>query len=98
MSRLPPEPPSSEITPLELYVRRREFLKNTALFAGTAAAVGTGLLRLLGGPRGGRAVASAEPLAFGPRPRLSAAAPTPTYTLTDPPTSFEDVTTYNNFY
>ena len=40
MSRLPPEPPSAEITPPELYARRREFLKNTALFAGTAAAVG----------------------------------------------------------
>src|SRR4051812_5260017 len=44
MSRLPKEPPGAEITPEALYQRRRDFLKNTALFAGTAAALGTGLL------------------------------------------------------
>src|SRR5579863_4577173 len=98
MRRLPQEPPSSEITPLELYIRRREFLKNSALFAGTAAAVGTGLLRLTGGPHGARPVASAEQLVFAPPPKFSAAAPPPTYTLTDPLTPYEDVTTYNNFY
>ena len=32
--RLPPEPPSSEITPESLYLRRREFIKNGALTAG----------------------------------------------------------------
>ncbi|HEX2173581.1 MAG TPA: hypothetical protein VHL09_14180 [Dehalococcoidia bacterium] len=30
MRKLPPEPPSSEITPEPLYLRRREFLKNGA--------------------------------------------------------------------
>src|SRR5580700_8195579 len=97
MSRLPPEPPSAEITPPELYARRREFLKNTALFAGTAAVVGTGLLRLLGWPRGSRPT-EAELSTPGPRPLWSPTAPTPTYTLTDPLTPYDDVTTYNNFY
>jgi sulfoxide reductase catalytic subunit YedY len=98
MPPLPPEPPSSEITPLALYLRRREFLKNTALVTGTAAAVGAGLLRLVGGPRGSRPAAVAEPLATGPRPFFSAAAPAPTYTVDDPLTPYDDVTTYNNFY
>jgi methionine sulfoxide reductase catalytic subunit len=98
MSRLPKEPPSAEITPPELYARRREFLKNTALFAGTAAAVGTGLLRLIGGPRGSRPAPETELLTPGPRPVWSAAAPSPTYSLTDPLTPYDDVTTYNNYY
>ena len=42
------EPPSSEITPESLYLGRREFLKNGALAAGTAVAVGSGLLWLVG--------------------------------------------------
>ena len=40
MRNLPEEPPGAEITSEALYLRRRDFLKNTALFAGTAAAVG----------------------------------------------------------
>ena len=48
MSRQYPEPPSSEITPKELYLGRREFIKNSALSVGTAAAMGGGLLYLVG--------------------------------------------------
>lgn len=48
MRKLPSEPPSSEITPESLFLRRREFLKNGALAAGTAFVVGSGLLWLVG--------------------------------------------------
>jgi len=48
MSRAASEPPSSEITSESLYRRRREFLKNGLLAAGTALTVGSGLLWLVG--------------------------------------------------
>jgi len=48
MSTRASEPPSSEITSESAYLGRREFLKNGALMAGTAVAVGSGLLWLVG--------------------------------------------------
>src|SRR2546422_2618119 len=48
LRRLPPEPPSSEITPEPAYQSRREFLRNAARTLGTAAVVGGGLSWLLG--------------------------------------------------
>src|ERR1700682_6212088 len=60
--RLAPEPPSSEITPESVYLRRREFLKNTALAAGTAAAFGSGLV-WLGGQRAPPPAADLSPSA-----------------------------------
>src|SRR5690242_8226175 len=101
MSRLPTKPPAAEITPEALYQRRRDFLKNTALFAGTAAALGTGLLRLVGGSRSTSPVPSAEPLPVAitppapPSPSASAELGAP---LTDEKTPFADITTYNNYY
>jgi len=98
MSRLPTEPPSAEITPEARYLRRREFLKNSALFAGTAAAVGAGLVRLSG---------DARPEAPEPLPANTGAkdSPPPTasarlgrFDTDEPKTPFEDVTTYNNYY
>jgi sulfoxide reductase catalytic subunit YedY len=50
-SELPPEPPSSEITPEPLFHSRREFIKNAALFALTAGGIGAGLTALTGRPR-----------------------------------------------
>src|SRR5688572_32622072 len=47
-SRSASQPPGSEITPESLYLRRREFIKNGVLAAGTAAVVGSGLLWLIG--------------------------------------------------
>lgn len=101
MSRLPKEPPSAEITPEALYQRRRDFLKNTALFAGTAAAMGTGLLRLVGGARATPPPVAAAPLSLGQPPE----APPPPATsadlgppLTEDKTPFESITTYNNYY
>ena len=48
MKGLPPEPPSSEITPEALYRSRREFIKNGALTLGTSALVGGSLVWLAG--------------------------------------------------
>lgn len=48
MPKRPNEPPASEVTPEALYQRRREFIKNAALFTGTTAAIGGGLLWLTG--------------------------------------------------
>ena len=91
-----PEPPSSEITSEQQYLRRREFLKNAGLFAGTAAVVGGGLYLL--GMKRTRPMDAFVPdggsLAELP---ISNQAPSP-YDTDEPRTPFEDVTTYNNFY
>src|SRR5207247_365198 len=44
-------PPADEITPEALYRRRREFLKDSLLFAATSLGVGGGLLSLVKGRR-----------------------------------------------
>jgi len=91
-----PEPPNSEVTPEPLYLRRREFIKNAGLFAGTAAVVGGGLYLL--GMKRTRPMDAFVPdgggLASLPRSRPG---PSP-YDTDEPRTPFEDVTTYNNFY
>ena len=88
---MPSQPPSSEITPEPLFHRRREFLKNSALFTLTAATTGGGLFALTGG--------APEPKA-GPAP---APEPPPLkvlgrYSTDETPTKYEDITHYNNFY
>jgi sulfoxide reductase catalytic subunit YedY len=105
MSRLPKEPPSAEITPEALYQRRRDFLKNTALFAGTAAAIGTGLVRLTGrGHIKPPQVAEPAPLPIAQAPAPDEPPPAPASSadlgpaLTEEKTPFESITTYNNFY
>jgi sulfoxide reductase catalytic subunit YedY len=89
------EPPAAEITPESVYLRRRELMRNVALGAATAGAVGTGLMALLGSgdrPRSDERQAAARPqLAF----ERSFPAPDP---RRDPPTPLRDITTYNNFY
>jgi sulfoxide reductase catalytic subunit YedY len=98
------EPRASEVTPEALYLRRREFLKNGALFLGTAGAVGGGLSVLTGS---GRATPETEevhgapaPAAAGPAaPDALAIAEKGKYTVVgEALTPFEDVTHYNNFY
>jgi len=93
---LPTEPPSSEITPEGLYLRRREFIKNAALSLGTAAVFGSGLVWLVGQrpppdapdqpPLGEPAAVAAEPTAPGQ------------YDTDEPMNTYQAVTTYNNFY
>ena len=95
MSEKPPEIPSSELTPERHYLRRRELIKSAALFIGTAAAVGSGLYLLSrkssGGGSGGQ-----QP---GPQGApLQVARPRGPYDTDEAPTSYEDATTYNNFY
>jgi sulfoxide reductase catalytic subunit YedY len=99
MSRLPSEPPAAEVTSEALYSRRREFLKNAALFAGTSAATGAGLIRLLGGPRATKAPAPSAALSLAPgAPAAPPEAPSALYTVDEPRTSYEAITTYNNYY
>ena len=83
--------PSSEITPESLYLRRREFLKNGALFTATAGGVGATLLWLMRGLR----TRDRETAERGARLAISERGK---YTVDEPLTRFEAVTTYNNFY
>src|SRR5689334_7334005 len=108
MRKLAAEPPSSEITPESLYRGRREFIKNGALTLGTALAVGSGLLALVGGAPPPDAppeqpvaeVPGAQSAASAAQPVAGAATPTPKgpYDTDEPITSFQSITTYNNFY
>ncbi len=91
--KLGPIPPSSEITPETLYLRRREFLRNAALFTATAATVG-GSLRFL---TRGRRVTERHP-AQGNAPATLSVARRIEDAGGEPPTAEGDVTTYNNFY
>jgi sulfoxide reductase catalytic subunit YedY len=84
--------PSREITPEALYLRRREFLRNTAL--ATAGA-------LVGGCMGEeRADAGSAPVGAGPADVDSALdyRPSPRFSTDEERTSWEDATSYNNFY
>jgi len=104
MSTIGTPPPSSEITSEALYLRRREFLKNAALFTVTSTAVGGGLLYLMGGGRAESKSGDAPPSAdvtgnpaTGADGRLTIAKHE-NLAGDEPPTPFDDVTTYNNFY
>src|SRR5712692_11674664 len=89
-------PQSSEITPEDLYLRRREFIQNALYGAATATAVGGGLLRLIGGKR---ASDPARPAAVSPAMRKALASVTPSkYGTSEPKTDVAAVTSYNNFY
>jgi sulfoxide reductase catalytic subunit YedY len=78
--RRPGDTPANEITDYEVYLRRREFLRRSAL-AGAAAFA--------------PALACAEETK--PGPELSGVAPGP-FGTDEAKTSFEDATSYNNFY
>jgi methionine sulfoxide reductase catalytic subunit len=90
---LPREPASSEITPEALYVRRRDFIKNAALAAGTAVAFGGGLVWLVG-QRPPPDAPDQPPLADAP----SIAVAPSTYDTVEEMTPYQAATTYNNFY
>src|SRR5437879_560552 len=77
---------SSEITDKKLYLRRREFLQ--------AAAVGA-----VGAAAGSLAIDTAEAAPSWPRIKIpNVQKADPTLTTTDKPNSYQDITTYNNFY
>jgi methionine sulfoxide reductase catalytic subunit len=96
--RSPPQkPPSSEISAPELYARRREFIKHGALFVGTGAALGAGLSSL--SSLGGADPAQRPP----PVPKAAGAANWQAsqrgrFGTSEPQNSYQDITTYNNFY
>ncbi len=90
---LPKEPPSSEITPKQLYLTRREFMKNSALTLGTAAVMGGSLLWLVG-----KKPPPDAPMTPPLTETLLATTSTGLYDTDEPQTPLRDVTTYNNFY
>ena len=80
------EPPSSEITPENAYLNRRNFIR-AGLLAGTAAA--TGLSYRLFNPQPVQQVET-PPLANVETPKMESPV--------GEPNSFEEITNYNNFY
>jgi len=77
---------SSEITPKDVWLRRREFIQASAV-----ALVGAGAAALMGSE--GEAAAQGGGLAKLPNVTKNAQ-----YSTTDSPTSYEYITSYNNFY
>src|SRR5919197_2639386 len=92
MSPPAPEPPSNEITPEGLYLRRRQLFKHGALTLGTALAVGAGLNRLLG------AAPAPDPPEAPVLPPTTAVPSLGQYDADEPRTAYQSATTYNNFY
>ncbi len=80
--RKPPDIPSSEITPEDVYVNRRRFIEAAALGAAGLAVVPAGLKAI--NPSDGQEIPA----------RFSSM----TSELDEPLNSYRDVTTYNNFY
>lgn len=75
--------PSSEITPEQVYLNRRQFMQGAAALAATAVLAACG----------------ASPESGAPEPGSSAASPVPTFTpAPDELTSEHDILNYNNFY
>ena len=79
-----PDTRSSEITPREIYEQRREFIKTAGMGLIAGAALAAGL-------RPGRAEAAVQ------RQKIAGITKT-AYGADEKPTSYEDVTTYNNYY
>ena len=96
-------PPAREITSEKAYLGRREFLRSSLLFTATSAGIGTSLLWLMRGLRAqDHKKPSAALIAQGSTIAHDSSALTiarrSDYASGEPRTSYEDVTTYNNFY
>lgn len=91
MKKLPQEPLSSEVTPEALYLSRREFIKNSAFAVGTAIALGSSLSWL---------VSNSPPPDQPEEPNLvdASALTKGPHDADEEPTSYQDATTYNNYY
>jgi methionine sulfoxide reductase catalytic subunit len=89
--------PALEITPERLYLRRREFLRNSLLFAATSTGIGGTLLWLM---RGLRAKDHKTVATVRTSPDSTALTITrrSDYSSGETRTPYESVTTYNNFY
>jgi len=92
--RRPPDIPSSEITPERVYMNRRSFIRKaaagTVVGAAAAALVPRGLSALM--PGGGQL------FGHGGGPQIPPRFEDMESELGEPLNSWEDVTTYNNFY
>src|SRR5262245_30013910 len=112
MDPLGKAPASSEITREAHYLRRREFIKSSLLLAATGTGVGASLLWLMKGGRAGRPAAEAKAIstssaASSPAAtRAASAGEAALWTdirksplsIDEAQTSFEAITSYNNFY
>jgi sulfoxide reductase catalytic subunit YedY len=94
-----PRIPASEITPRQVYLSRRDFIKAAGVLAGSVSLAACGPTR----SAAPRPVTPATPSAQ--RPPTAASAPTTTPTprilkdeLGEPANSFQDITHYNNYY
>src|ERR1041385_6363196 len=88
-----PDIKTSEITDEKTYLKRRLFIRG-AILAGSVAATGF-VYRKLNPPP---AVVEAQPKIAGLITTPSDEAIAKGFRVTDAPTSFEDITNYNNFY
>src|SRR5690242_3077144 len=90
-------PSANEITPESVYLQRREFIKNSLLFAATSTGVGSALLWLM---RGLRAKDHEKAAATATTDDSSALNVTRhfDYASGEKNTSYNGVTNYNNFY
>ena len=93
MTKLGTPPPASDVTPEPVYLRRREFVRNAALFTATSAGVGGSLLWLMSGRRAGKKSSRSEG-----NPAELPVARHGADSTDEPRTPYRDVTTYNNFY
>ena len=101
MSRKKEPIPAEQITPEEVYLKRREFIKNALLVAGTATLVGSGLVGLMKlAPSSIDAVRApvAPPPGADSKPVFQANADYPKIGPDEKPNTYQDITTYNNFY
>src|SRR5688500_5602507 len=80
--------PDAEITPRETWLNRRTFL-NGALLAGSAVATGVGVRACFYPSRYVRATEKFE---------VPVAPPAAAFSTDEPKNTFEQITTYNNFY
>jgi sulfoxide reductase catalytic subunit YedY len=87
-----PSEPERDVTPFELYQKRRAFLKNAGLFAAVGTAWGAGLVALSAPGRAGPPEPPPKP------PSQWKIVPNTAYDVSDERTPYGDVTTYNNFY
>jgi sulfoxide reductase catalytic subunit YedY len=94
-----PKIPSSEITPEHVYINRRQFMSGVGLAAGALAVAACAAPGLKTTPTTAPS-ANASPAsgAAGAAPTVAASAGTVTDELGDPLTTYEAVTTYNNYY
>jgi sulfoxide reductase catalytic subunit YedY len=94
-----PKIPSSEITPEHVYINRRQFMRGVGLAAGALAVAACAAPGLKTTPTTAPS-ANASPAsgAAGAAPTVAASAGTVTDELGDPLTTYEAVTTYNNYY